>query len=476
MKIFHSAKLHQFFSIFIIFIFLLLAHTIQAGPIINDITGLNPIEVNREIAPHSISEIQEAVKNWDGKISIGGGRFSMGGQTASENALFINMREFNKVISFDASQKTITVEPGITWHKIQEYIDPHNLSVRIMQTYSNFTVGGSISVNVHGRYMGEGPLVKSLQSIKVVLADGSLVSASPTENSELFYACAGGMGGMGVIVEATLGLADNVKVRREDKKMDTTAYKDFFFKNVRGNSDVIFHNGDIYPPHYNHVRAVSWKKTDENLTVTDRLIPQNDSYPMEKTFMWLVSKGNTGKWIRQYIVDPLYYAYTGHPVKWRNHEASYDAFELAPISGNDFSYVLQEYFVPVEKFDSFVPLMRAVFEKYDVNVVNVSIRHAYADPGALLAWARGETFAFVVYYKQGTSEENKAIVGKWTREMIDAVLTVDGRYYLPYQPHATEEQFHKAYPNASRFFELKKHYDPNYKFTNKLWDKYYHNL
>ena len=31
-----------------------------------------------------------------------------------------------------------------------------------------------------------------------------------------------------------------------------------------------------------------------------------------------------------------------------------------------------------------------------VNVLNVSIRHARADPGSLLAWAREECFAFVV--------------------------------------------------------------------------------
>ena len=39
----------------------------------------------------------------------------------------------------------------------------------------------------------------------------------------------------------------------------------------------------------------------------------------------------------------------------------------------------------------------------DVQVVNVSIRHAHKDPGAYLAWARKEVFALVLYYKQGVT-------------------------------------------------------------------------
>jgi hypothetical protein len=77
--------------------------------------------------------------------------------------------------------------------------------------------------------------------------------------------------------------------------------------------------------------------------------------------------------------------------------------ELEPASRKDSTYVLQEYFVPYEKFDAFVPLMKEIFTKYDANIINVSVRHAKKDPGVLLAWAKSEVFSFVVYYKQDTS-------------------------------------------------------------------------
>ncbi|MNL07024.1 D-arabinono-1,4-lactone oxidase [compost metagenome] len=161
-------------------------------------------------------------------------------------------------------------------------------------------------------------------------------------------------------------------------------------------------------------------------------------------------------------------------VVWRNYEASYDVAQLEPKTPRLlFTYVLQEYFVPVGKFDEFIPKMRTVFKKYNANIINVSIRHAQPDPGTYLAWAPEEVFSFVVYYKQATTNAAKKKVAIWTREMIDQVLSVGGRYYLPYQIHATDEQFKKAYPGYEKYFELKKKLDPTNKFRNKLWDKYY---
>jgi hypothetical protein len=70
----------------------------------------------------------------------------------------------------------------------------------------------------------------------------------------------------------------------------------------------------------------------------------------------------------------------------RSHLAagtSRDVAELEPSSRRSSTYVLQEYFVPVDRFDDFVPQMRNVLRRHGVNVVNVSIRHANKDPGSL---------------------------------------------------------------------------------------------
>ena len=129
--------------------------------VVNDITELNPVPMARVIAPRSVDEIVTAITTSSGPISIGGGRYSMGGQTAIDNGLQLDMRAYNQVVSFRPADREITVQSGMSWRDLQEYIDPHDLSVKIMQTYANFSVGGSLSVNVHGRYIGHGPIISS---------------------------------------------------------------------------------------------------------------------------------------------------------------------------------------------------------------------------------------------------------------------------------------------------------------------------
>ena len=438
--------------------------------VVNDVSQLNPIVVSRVVEPTTTEDIALAVRSSQNPIAIGGARHSMGGQIATDGALHLDMRGFNRVLRFSPTSKTITVQSGVTWRQIQEVIDPADLSVRIMQSYANFTVGGSLSVNGHGRYVGLGPLINSVTSLKLVLADGSVVECSPSVRPEIFFGAIGGYGALGVITEATLELTDNTRVKRHTQLMPIADYKAFFVDSIRGDDACVFHNANIFPDDYLEVRAVTFSRTTEPLTISDRLIPRDQDYRWHRLAFWIATGWPLGGQLQEHVVDPIYFS--GEPVVWRNYEASYDVAELEPESRETSTYLLQEYFVPLDRFDEFSARMREVLLRRQVNVVNVSIRHAAPDPGSLLAWARTEVFAFVIYYQQGTDPESLAAVGVWTRELIDAALSVDGSYYLPYQLHATEEQFRRAYPRAPELIALKQRLDPENKFRNRLVDKY----
>ena len=235
----------------------------------------------------------------------------------------------------------------------------------------------------------------------VGLADGARWSSRPAQPIAIvFNGVIGGYGGLGVITEATLELTDNVKVRRADRTLPITQYKQFFDDQIRP-SAAVFHNGDIYPDAYDTVHAVTYSRTDDPVTVADRLIPENRSYRLNRLAYWFVSEWPSGNAFRRHVVDPIFYR--DEPVTWRNYEASYDTAGLEPSSRAASTYVLQEYFVPVARFDDFVVRMRQVLRQHQVHVINISIRHATQDPGSLLAWAPSEVFGFVIYYKQGTT-------------------------------------------------------------------------
>ena len=170
----------------------------------------------------------------------------------------------------DTVARTITVHSGTPWRDVQRAIDPAGLSVRIMQTYNTFSVGGALSVNAHGRYLGQGPLVRSVRKLSLVLANGRVVETSRSEHPELFYGAIGGYGALGVVADVTLDLARDTPVRRIDRTLPLAAYLSFFRQNVQPDSNVLFHNADIYPPSYRRVHAVSYVRTDLPVTVPER--------------------------------------------------------------------------------------------------------------------------------------------------------------------------------------------------------------
>src|SRR5689334_13839557 len=63
--------------------------------LINDITKMNPTYVARVVAPTSVDEVVEALKTSTGPVSIGGGRFSQGGQVSYPDSLHLDMRKMD---------------------------------------------------------------------------------------------------------------------------------------------------------------------------------------------------------------------------------------------------------------------------------------------------------------------------------------------------------------------------------------------
>jgi FAD/FMN-containing dehydrogenase len=444
----------------------LCAHAI----LIPNITGLYAVEVARVAVPMSTADVALEVRSWPGKIAVGGGRYSMGGQTAVAMGLHLDMRRMNKLIQLDRIRRIARVQAGMSWRDLQDILDPLGLAVQTMQSYANFTVGGTVSVNGHGRYVGHGPVGNSVRALQLVLADGSIREVSRTAAPELFRAAIGGYGAVGVITEVELDLAVNCRIERVVTPVALDAYPGYFTRLVRGDKDCILHNADLLPPHFDAPVAVSWRRTDKALTERARLTARGQVHAGHQHAILALTELPGGMLVYDAVVYPLLHA---RPVvQWRNHEASLDVAELEPRTRTTSTYVLQEYFIPVPHFVPYARQMSEVIRKHDAQVLNVSIRHADADPVALLPWAKEDVFSFVVYYKQRTDAGELARIGNWTRDMIETALRFEGRYYLPYQLHATRAQFDKAYPEAAQLRELKRAIDPAGKFSNELWRKY----
>ena len=291
-------------------------------------------------------------------------------------------------------------------------------------------------------------------------------------NTELFRAAIGGYGAVGLITEVELDLAENVRIKRQVVEVALHDYLRHFDQQVLGPGDAVLHNADLLPPRFDAPVCVTWHRVDDATPLTEpaRLVPRGESYALAQNAIFVMTELPGGGLLREKVVHPLLMRQPA--VKWLNHEASLDAAELEPRTRAVSTYVLQEYFIPERQFLPFVKAMAALLQRRRVEALNVSLRHSPADRISALPWAPEEVFSFVLYYKQRTWASARDRVADWTRELIELALRHEGRYYLPYQLHASADQFARAYPEAERLRRIKRDIDPAGKFSNELWRKY----
>ncbi|MDJ0834459.1 MAG: FAD-binding oxidoreductase [Gammaproteobacteria bacterium] len=439
--------------------------------VINDATGLKPVRVNAVVKPQTEQEIIDALSLSQGPVSIGGARYSMGGQTSFPDSLHFDMRDYDEVVAFDPETKLITVQSGITWKQVQQYIDPHNLSVSVMQDFNNFTVGGSLSVNAHGRNIRTGAIINTVKSIRLVLADGSVYQASPLENDLLFYGAIGGYGGLGVITEATLQLVDNIPIERATRKIHFTDYLQYFNQEIANDEQLVFHNALLYPPHYETLLDISWRETDKPLTERLRLkVTDRDNWWKPVIVDW-IAQSNFLKRLRQSLIDP--YRLQQPAVAMRNFESSHDMYDYGFFAGGDSHLAVREYFVPLDSFEVFVLKMRDAFIRYQVDVLNITVRFVPADRKSFLSWANEDMLSLLVVFRQEQDAEAAEREAEWSRRLIEGAIESGGSFYMPFHINQTQDQFVRAYPNAGYFFDLKRRADPQNRFISHLWLEHY---
>ncbi|KAJ9137448.1 6-hydroxy-D-nicotine oxidase [Pleurostoma richardsiae] len=157
------------------------------------------------VQPTTAEEVSAAVKFVTANqipFAVCGGGHSTAGMSSSDGGLVIDMRRMSSV-SVDLENSTITYGGGCTWADVDKAAWEHGLA----------TPGGTVShTGVGGLVLGggfgflsprHGLTIDVLLSVEMVLADGAIVTASETENPDLFWAARGAGASFGVATKFT---------------------------------------------------------------------------------------------------------------------------------------------------------------------------------------------------------------------------------------------------------------------------------
>jgi FAD/FMN-containing dehydrogenase len=151
--------------------------------IVNDVhSQLNATSVEAVVRPRSIEELQAVVlaaRERRAKVSIAGGRHSMGGQQFGAATVLIDMTAMDRILSLDAGAGLLTVEAGIMWPALIDGLIRRQagrlLPWGIIQKQTGadrLTIGGSLGSNIHGRGLTLRPFVDDVEAFTLVDADG----------------------------------------------------------------------------------------------------------------------------------------------------------------------------------------------------------------------------------------------------------------------------------------------------------------
>lgn len=421
-------------------------------------------------AVNALRDLLERARREGRPVSIAGARHSMGGQSLARDGIVIDMLPLRHM-ELDESHELLHVGAGARWDDVLAYLDARGRSIGVMQSNNSFTVGGSISVNCHGWQHNHAPIASTVESFRLMTADGVLHDCARDREPELFALALGGYGLFGVILDVDLRVVPNERYRIERYAVATDDYVTAFREHASGESAAMA---------YGRLCIVPSRLCDDAiLTVFHRDPAPDGAIPplsdpgldeLRRTIFRGSAESAYGKELR-WNAETQLHQHVGGRYFSRNQLLN-EGVEVFQDRSSGSTDILHEYFVPPEEFESFCDAVRESVRRHDANLLNITVRNVTADSDTFLRYAGRDLFALVMLYSQPRTPEGEESMQALTRELIDAALEHNGRYYLPYRLHATDDQLRRAYPQVGEFFALKAVYDPDGLFQNSFYRRY----
>ena len=169
--------------------------------------------------PSSVDEVQ-AIVRWANELNVAlvpsGGRTGLsGGAVAANGELVLSLERMNRILDFNAVDRTLTVQPGITLQAVHDAARGHGLLYPVdFAARGSCSIGGNIATNAGGiRVIRYGNTREWIAALKVVTGNGELLELNRglIKNSSGYdfrQLMIGSEGTLGVVVEATLKLTD----------------------------------------------------------------------------------------------------------------------------------------------------------------------------------------------------------------------------------------------------------------------------
>ena len=451
------------------------------GLVMNDASRLNPTPVARHIlrGPEPDEQrnaaLREALREAAAAgrpVAVGAARHSMGGQSLPRDGIAITLD--SRRVEPDTAAGVYRADAGAHWADVIRTLDPIGFSPLVMQSNHDFGVASTFCVNAHGWPTPHGPFGSTVRSLRMMLANGSIVTCSRSENADLFAHAMGGYGLFGILLDLDVEMTANLSLLPTAEVMPAESFGPRFIDAVTRDPTVKMA--------YGRLSLTRARFFEQALLTTYRPDPSPPSpLPAARHDSAL-----TG------LFNDIYRSQIGYEAmkaaRWKLETGVGASLAAGPVTRNTLmnepvsnlandddrrTDILHEYFVGPERFVDFLNVCRDIIPRAKAEFINVTLRYIEPDTISRMAYAPTPRISAVMSFSQEMTPEGERDMAQMTQRLIDGVLSIGGAFYLPYRLHARRDQVERAYPATPAFVARKREVDPGLLFRNAMWTQYF---
>lgn len=161
-------------------------------------------------APQTVLAVQEIVQR-SRKVRALGSRHSFN-RIADTDGTLLSMSGLNGLVGLDKAARTATVEGGVTYGELAPLLDAQGFALQNLASLPHISVVGAANTATHGSGNGNKNLATSISGLEIVTAGGDLLTLKRGDPE--FDGAVVGLGGLGIVVRATLDIVPRFEVRQ----------------------------------------------------------------------------------------------------------------------------------------------------------------------------------------------------------------------------------------------------------------------
>ena len=394
-------------------------------------------------------ELQEVVSKTE-KIRFFGTKQSSADIAAGLENL-IDITSYNKILSFNESDYTVTVQSGVILGDLLEAIEAKGWCIPCLPDINTITIGGALATGTHGT---SGKLLcEYITNCTLVLADGSVKKIEDTD--ELMNAVRVSLGSLGVMSTITFKCEPIYTLHIKEGPEDDAVWLPKIKERLKKHDFLRI----LWLPHTDKGYVITGDKIDANTEIKEDLGPKYLKHRRTASKI-LYKYSHVFPWITA-IANKL--LYRGFFSSTKEHKGS--LYQATVTKSRGSTLELAEWTIGLDKFPEVFEELKTEINKWSNKSfihIPMDVRFVYKDK-SWLSYAYNEDTVTM-----GCVSRNAATADTYEafKSIENIFLKHGGKPHWGKRFMAKDAELSKIYSKWEDFKVLRRKMDPTNKFLN----------